>query len=70
MIGHDVEIQRGMRGRLSDLGKERCPRLRNECGIVLRRNGPSTIRVQFDGRKNPITLHQSYIEFQEMASHQ
>ena len=69
MISDDTEIQRGTRVRLSNLGKERCPRLKSESGIILRRNGPSTIRVQFDGRKNPVTLHQSYIEFPEMASH-
>ena len=67
MINDDAEIQRGMRVRLSLLGKERCPRLKNENGVVLRRSGPSTIRIKFDGRKNPITLHQSYIEIPEMA---
>ena len=70
MINDDTEIGRGMRVRLSDLGKERCPRLKGESGVILRRIGPSTLRVKFDGRKSPITLHQSYIEIPESASHQ
>ena len=68
MNSDDVEIRRGMRMRLSALGKQRCPRLKSESGIVLRRNGPATIRVLLDGRKQPITLHLSYIEFPKLGA--
>jgi hypothetical protein len=68
MNSDDFEIRRGLRVRLSVLGKERCPRLGNESSVILRRNGLSTIRVLFDGRKQPVTLHQSYIEVPELAS--
>jgi hypothetical protein len=67
MNSDDIEIRHGMRVRLSVLGKERCPRLKNGSGVILRRNGPSTIRVLFDGRKQPITLHESYVEIPELA---
>lgn len=58
----EVEVRPGARVPRSDLGKERCPRLKDETAIIVRRSGPSTIRVLFDGRKQPITLHLSYVE--------
>jgi hypothetical protein len=67
MNNDDREIQRGMRVRLSALGKERCPRLKDETAVIMGRNGPSTIRVRFDGRKHPMTLHLSYVELTELA---
>ena len=58
----DVVVRPGQRISLSVLGKERCPKLKSETGVVVRRNGPSTVRVLFDGRKQPLTLHLSYVE--------
>ena len=58
----EVEVRPGARVPLSDLGKERCRRLKDETAVIVRRNGPSTIRVLFDGRKQPVTLHLSYVE--------
>jgi hypothetical protein len=61
----DVEMTPGQRIRLSVLGKERCPKLRlkSDAGIVLGQAG-SSVRILFDGRKQPVTLHLSYIEMQ------
>jgi len=62
----DVEVIPGQRVRLSVLGKERCPRMRlkSDAGVVLSKAGGNTVRILFDGRKRPITLHLSYIETQ------
>ena len=61
----DVELGPGKRIRLSALGKERCPKLKNHTGIVVGKSPRSNaFRVLIDGRKMPITLHESYIELQ------
>jgi hypothetical protein len=62
----DVEVIPGQRVRLSILGKERCPKLslKSEAGVVLGKAGGSAVRILFDGRKQPVTLHLSYIEMQ------
>jgi hypothetical protein len=57
----DDELSAGKRIKLSALGKERCPKLKNHTGIVISK-GPHAFRVLIDGRKMPITLHKSYIE--------
>jgi len=64
----EFEVRAGTRVRLSVLGKARCPRLKNDAGVILSRSGPTTLRVLFNGRKNPVTLHQSYVEIPELAS--
>jgi hypothetical protein len=64
MSYEDVEVRPGQRVSLSVLGKERCPKIKSNTGVVVRRNGPSTVRVLFDGRKQPLTLHLSYVEMQ------
>ena len=58
----ELEVRPGARVSLSDLGKERCPRLKDGTATIVRRNGPFSVRVLFDGRKQPITLHLSYVE--------
>jgi hypothetical protein len=62
----DVQVIRGQRVRLSVLGKERCPKssLKTDAGVVLGKCGNNAVRILFDGRKQPITLHLSYIEMQ------
>ena len=58
----NVEVKLGQRVSLSVLGKERCPKIKVNTGIIVSRNGPSSVRVLFDGRKYPLTLHLSYVE--------
>jgi hypothetical protein len=51
------------RFRMSILGKTRNPRLADKEGTIVggsRIN--SSLRVLFDGRKSPISLHRDYIE--------
>ncbi len=53
----------GTRFRLSALGVARNPHLAKKEGIIVggsRLN--SSIRVLFDGRKSPMSLHRDYIE--------
>ena len=53
----------GSKFRLSALGIKRCPRIKNRTGTIvgLIPTG-SSFRVLLDGRKQPVTLHESYIE--------
>ena len=61
----DDELGPGKRIKLSELGKQRCPKLKNYNGIVVGKSLHSNaFRVLIDGRKMPITLHESYIELQ------
>ena len=53
--------------RLSKLGESRIERAPSKTGTVLRgtgtqRSSQNAVRVQFDGMKNPMSLHRSYIE--------
>ncbi|SHN82533.1 hypothetical protein [Bradyrhizobium erythrophlei] len=59
----ELEVRPGARVRLSALGKERCPKFKTDTGVVLGRMGSSSIRVKFDGTKEPRTIHLSYVEF-------
>jgi len=55
----------GARFRMSSLGAARHPRLADKEGTIVgasRLN--SSIRVLFDGRKVPISLHREYIELE------
>ena len=36
--------------------------LKSDAGVVLSMASVNTVRILFDGRKRPITLHLSYIE--------
>jgi hypothetical protein len=57
------ELKPGTRVRLTALGKERSPRLKSDVGkIVSISLHTSTVRVLFEGRKAPTTLHITYIE--------
>jgi hypothetical protein len=53
--------------RLSTLGESRMKRAPSKTGRVVRgtgsqRSSQNAVRVQFDGMKNPVSLHLSYIE--------
>ncbi len=53
----------GARFKMSALGSVRSPRLAAKEGIIVggsRLN--SSVRVLFDGRKSPMSLHRDYIE--------
>jgi hypothetical protein len=61
----DDELTPGRRIRLTALGKLRCPKLKDDTGVVIGKSPQSNaFRVLIDGRKMPITLHESYIEAQ------
>jgi hypothetical protein len=66
MCYQDVEVTPGQLVRLSDLGRQRCPRLKlkSDTGIVVSKSGISAVRVLFHGRKHAVTLHLSYVEMQ------
>ena len=60
-------FQPGVSIRLSKLGESRMKRAPSKTGRVLRgtgsqRSSQNAVRVQFDGMKNPVSLHRSYIE--------
>jgi hypothetical protein len=61
----DDELTPGRRIKLTALGRLRCPKLKNHTGVVIAKSPQSNaFRVLIDGRKMPITLHESYIEAQ------
>jgi hypothetical protein len=65
MYDQDIELRKGQRIRLSDLGKERCKLFKSDTGVVAGKSRhPDAIRVLMDGRKQPQTLHKSYVEVQ------
>jgi hypothetical protein len=53
----------GSRCRLSALGSERCRRLKSRSGVIVGINPTgSSFRIVLEGRRQPVTLHASYIE--------
>ena len=56
------ELRPGMRIRLSALGRARSPRMKVHTGVIVGLTGSEGVRVIMDGSKQPITLHESYIE--------
>jgi hypothetical protein len=60
---HNNDLKVGSRFRLSALGIERCRKFKIRTGVIsgLSQTG-SSVRVIFEGRRQPITLHQSYVE--------
>ena len=60
---NNPKLVAGSRIRLSALGFEPCPRLKSRTGMIVGINPSGTsFRVLIDGRKLPVTLHQSYVE--------
>jgi hypothetical protein len=66
MRDHDGrELRPGMRIQLSALGEARSPRMKVHTGVIVGiTHGSKRVRIILDGRKKPITLHESYIERQ------
>ena len=62
MDNHE-ELKPGARVRLSALGKQRCPKMTRQTGVIVAKVDQSdALRVLMDGNKDPSTLHRSYIE--------
>jgi hypothetical protein len=62
-----MTFQPGDPVRLSKLGESRMKRATARIGKIVgagakRRSSQDTLRVHFDGMKNPVSLHRSYIE--------
>jgi hypothetical protein len=61
----DIELRPGARVRLSALGKIRSPRIKFHTGVIVNvTDGSDRVRVLWDGRKAPVTIHSSYIELE------
>ena len=59
------QFQVGDRVRLSELGRSRFPARQAALGTICvekRRTGGNSVRVLFDGLKNSVRLHESFIE--------
>ena len=53
----------GSRFKLSALGTKRCRKLAGRTGVIVGLSlTRSSLRVLFEGRKQPMTLHVSYVE--------
>ncbi len=58
----------GQRFRLSALGAQRCPKFVVKVGTIIKvPNNSNSLRVKFDGNKQPTTLHRNYIELEERS---
>ena len=61
----------GDRVRLSALGRERCPQMKDVVGTIVKASRlPSSLAILFDGRRTPVVMHRTYIESVEMATSQ
>lgn len=63
---HQIDKFRiGARIRLSSLGRQRCPRIMSETGVVVGKAAHiDRVRLKMDGKKQFITLHVSYVELE------
>jgi hypothetical protein len=60
---HNNELKVGSRFRLSALGAKRCHRFKSQTGVIVGLSPTgSSLRVTFEGRRQPVTLHESYVE--------
>jgi hypothetical protein len=58
---HDLKV--GSRFRLSALGVKRCHRFKSRTGVIVGLSPTgSSLRVMLEGRRQPMTLHESYVE--------
>jgi hypothetical protein len=68
-MGSDDQFMIGARVRLSQLGFARSPKMKVHTGVVValpfRDSGSSTVRILFDGAREPRTVHRSYVELDE-----
>ncbi|MFZ5738264.1 MAG: hypothetical protein ACOY6K_15470 [Pseudomonadota bacterium] len=58
----DRPLGRGIRVRMSALGRARHPRYGNREGVIVGQGSPSSWRVKFDDRKTVQAIHQDYLE--------
>jgi phosphoglycerate dehydrogenase-like enzyme len=57
------ELRVGSRFRLSALGVERCRKFKDRTGVIVGfGQSGSSVRAVFEGRRRPVTLHESYVE--------
>jgi hypothetical protein len=57
------DLNVGSRFRLSALGIKRCRRVKSRTGVIVGLSPTgSSFRVILEGRRQPITLHESYVE--------
>jgi hypothetical protein len=65
----DHELTIGARVRLSQLGVARSPKMKVRTGVIValpfHDSGSVTVRVLFDGQRDPRTVHRSYVELDE-----
>jgi len=65
-LRYGMPFQPGDRVRLSELGRERSPRIPRTVGIVVSRaKGGRVYFVLMDGAKTPTRLHETYLELME-----
>jgi hypothetical protein len=57
------ELAVGHRFKLSELGRERCPRIAHKVGTVIRFvNNSKVVIVHFDGNKLKTSINRDYLE--------
>ena len=60
---HNNDLKVGSRFRLSALGIKRCRGFRSRTGVIVGLSPTgSSLRVKLEGRRQPMTLHESYVE--------
>jgi hypothetical protein len=59
----NTDVRLGSRFRLSALGIERCRKFKHQAGVIVGfGQSGSSVRAVFEGRRRPVTLHESYVE--------
>jgi len=65
----DQQLTVGARVRLSQVGVARSPKMKVRTGVVIalpfHDSGSASVRVLFDGKREPRTVHRSYVELDE-----
>src|ERR1700689_298199 len=60
---HNNDLKVGSRFRLSALGVKRCHRFKTRTGVIVGLSPTgSSLRVMLEGGRQPVTLHESYVE--------
>lgn len=58
-----ADLKIGSKFRLSALGVERCRKFKHRVGVIVGfGQSGSSVRAVFEGRRRPVTLHESYVE--------
>ncbi|MDF3811421.1 MULTISPECIES: hypothetical protein [Rhodopseudomonas] len=58
----DLDLFRGVRVRMSPLGRERHPKYGDRRGVIVGQGSPSSWRVKFDERRTVQAIHRDYLE--------